>query len=740
MTVLAAVAVVMAYLGVAANRSADAARTSATLADDRLTTSLVAQGRRELNDKPRAVSGALAYFAEALRRGADSPALRLMIAVRRPRHRGLERRVYHGRTVALLGLIAMDGMLVGGGGDGAIHVYAPSGEERDRIPADVDSAYTLRAAPGHRVTAVGPHGTSGAVVVADLATHSIVAQFDLALRPWHARLGPAPGEIAVMADDGWRVYDFHGKQLRFHDSNQTMSSGFPEIDESGRWVVYNENHRDHTLDLLTMQDTLLPDGWGSPWSSADGSRRGVIDKSGDVHVITADGTLLHTISHRSEAGDSVVFDGSGEVGIVGAHEIDLYTPDGSADGSVQVDQEVSGVALRGHEVWVGDLQGTMRHFKDGRLVGSLPSHMTEIMTVALAGDAVGSVSSDSTLVVSNADFAQLKIDAPPCENGSYGSTGPLVDYACDDRMVLMMGRRRVGEIPLAGVDYATFSRTLDRAAIATVDHVVAFDPAGKVVATSPSGQTGPVAYADADHLYVMIHEQVMRWQIGTDHWEHIVDVPRGRALAATGDGFAVGYRDGALARFASPNGPGQVREQQRVALGAEVAALDVSPDGASLLATTVSGDAMVISTATWTVVRRLPAGEALGGQALFDDSGRVVLRLVRAAISVTDVATGTDLLFNFDLMRNVMGAHGLADGRVELEGDRPALIDIAADTRSSADIIHAIECRVPLRVEDANLAPAEIPKRLPVRSGPQASGLRPQVRSDSVPGTTEPEA
>ena len=86
MVALAGVALVMAYLGLAANKSrhlaeksAGEARTAASLAEDRLTAGLIAQGRRELNDN-RGLA-ALAYFAEALRRGADTPGLRFMIAV-----------------------------------------------------------------------------------------------------------------------------------------------------------------------------------------------------------------------------------------------------------------------------------------------------------------------------------------------------------------------------------------------------------------------------------------------------------------------------------------------------------------------------------------------------------------------------------------------------------------------------------------------------------------------------------
>ena len=93
------------------------------------------------------------------------------------------------------------------------------------------------------------------------------------------------------------------------------------------------------------------------------------------------------------------------------------------------------------------------------------------------------------------------------------------------------------------------------------------------------------------------------------------------------------------------------------------------------------------------------------GATVFDDTGDLILRQSRGMLTVTDRATGVDVLFNFELMRNVMVARGRTDGRFELLSDRPTLLDIPRDTRPRDEIIHAIDCRVPLHVVDSRIEP-----------------------------------
>ena len=700
MTVLAGVAVVMAYLGVSANRSADAAQTSAELAEDRLTQSLVAQGRRELNDNHELQ--ALAYFAEALRRGADSPSLRLMIAYA-DRGASVERAVFHGRAFGLTG----DGSaFYSGGRDGAIHVIAPSGVETATIATSFDSIETIRVAPGHRVVASASRGASGGIVVADTARRAVIAELTIPMHPWHLRLGPGLDEIAIVAPDGFYVYGYDGTQRRFYAASQALGNGDPQPDDTGRYVIYSLDRRDHVLDLVTMTDRELPAAWQSPWNSDDGTVHAVFDKDNTVHLLAADGTLVRTIPNRDARGETVAFSAAGdELAVVGEHDIDMFDLAGHPTGEIQVDSDLSGIALRGSDAWVGDLQGVVRHYHAGRLVGSVPSHLTEIMHIEAAGDAIASVSSDSTLVVSAADFAQLRYETlPGCDEASFGPVGPIVEYACGDKLEILLGRRKMGELPIQELAFATYSRPLDRVAVVS-DHVSVFDRAGALVASGPTGtdHIGPIAYEDDRHLLVLAADHLVRWTIGTDAWDRVADTPRATAIAEAPAGPILGFHDGSVAFFAGG------REARRLALHEEVAHLDLSPDARWLLVTLAAGDAIVVDVAAAAVVRKLTAGESLGGQASFDDDGRNVLRLVRAAISVTDRDTGVDLLFNFDLMRNVMGARGLADGRIELDGDSPALLDIGRDDRPRDAIVHAIECRVPLRVVDSALAPADPP-------------------------------
>jgi len=102
---------------------------------------------------------------------------------------------------------------------------------------------------------------------------------------------------------------------------------------------------------------------------------------------------------------------------------------------------------------------------------------------------------------------------------------------------------------------------------------------------------------------------------------------------------------------------------------------------------------------------KIAGAEIMGGATIFDDTGELVLRMSRGNLTVTDRATGVDILFNFDMMRNVMVGRGLADGRFELDSDRPALLDIPRDTRPRDVILRTIECRVPLKVIDSRVEP-----------------------------------
>jgi len=148
-----------ASLSIAANKSRSAAETSAgeardaaKLAEDRLTAGLIAQGRRELNDN-RGVA-ALAYFAEALRRGADTPGLRTMIAIAERGERDEELVLHDYKAMAITTLPT--GFAVGDSA-GKLHLFDASAKPAGELPLELEDVYIVRAR-GTRLAGRRSHG------------------------------------------------------------------------------------------------------------------------------------------------------------------------------------------------------------------------------------------------------------------------------------------------------------------------------------------------------------------------------------------------------------------------------------------------------------------------------------------------------------------------------------------------------------------------------------------------------
>ena len=139
MAALAAVAVVMASLGVDARRAA-------ALAEERLTASLIAQGRRELNDG-RALP-ALAYFAEALGRGADTPALRFMIAVAA---RAWPFEVVPAGGAAMTAVAHAPGWIAAADGHGGLRFWDADGRPRGQLATELGGIAELRRTADDRL-------------------------------------------------------------------------------------------------------------------------------------------------------------------------------------------------------------------------------------------------------------------------------------------------------------------------------------------------------------------------------------------------------------------------------------------------------------------------------------------------------------------------------------------------------------------------------------------------------------
>ena len=88
-------------------------------------------------------------------------------------------------------------------------------------------------------------------------------------------------------------------------------------------------------------------------------------------------------------------------------------------------------------------------------------------------------------------------------------------------------------------------------------------------------------------------------------------------------------------------------------------------------------------------------------------NGEFVLRSSRGKLTVWDRPAGEELVCNFDLLNDAWVARSTT-GRPH-RGHRRwiGLVDISGDTRPVAEILAEIACRIPLRVVDGRLAPAE---------------------------------
>ena len=139
MLALAAIATVMAALGIAARDSAPSKRTCRPCSPRiALTGSLVAQGIRELNDG-RDVQ-ALAHFGDALGRGADSRGLRFMVAIAT---RGWRDEIRVVRDQAALGITAGSDSAIVVNSLGVVRWWSARGEMLGELDTHVDSLQPL---------------------------------------------------------------------------------------------------------------------------------------------------------------------------------------------------------------------------------------------------------------------------------------------------------------------------------------------------------------------------------------------------------------------------------------------------------------------------------------------------------------------------------------------------------------------------------------------------------------------
>ncbi len=715
MVALAVVAIAMASLGIAANHSRAAAERSATdardaakraaeaaaLADDRLTQSLVAQGKRELNDG-RGLA-ALAYFAEALRRGTDTPALRFMIALAE-RAWPAERLVVRDRKISAIALTPT--AIVAGDQDGAIHWWTRAGEPTGNLALGLAEIHALILAPHDpaHATAIALKG----VAVVDLATHAVTAQIAIKPPPIVARVGPGADEVTVVEREAIVVYGFDGKPRRRAGFDAGKSDIEPIWGAGTRALFVAFGTELHRIDLVTMAVTVLETRvFDGPIGSADGTLIAWLDRDHVAHLADPSGKPRLTFRPANGPSQLVVSPDGARIGAIADRSIMVYEASGKEVREVPVEPNQGLVILRGDDLWSGTSVGLVRHYQNDVLVASLPSHVTELEDLRLEGDLLATVGSDGTLVVLDADAREVRLDADVCTHGSYNVAGNAIGYDCEDKkaLVLFIGHRRLGTLPGEDLQQAVIEPTSKRAAAVGATHLVVFDPDGKELARS-AAHLGPIAFVDAEHLLVVdpgetdpTAQGLYRWTVSGDRWERL-DAAHPSAIvvaaggAITGDDRAIVLRDVATGK-----------ELHRAEAGDRIDYVTASADRRWVAATTTTGGAVIVDGTTGAIVRTLAPADAVGYAATLDAHGDLLIRASRGALSIWDPHSGDELLWAGELLRAALTAVFADDGHIELAGRYAGELAIPAERRSVAEVLRAIDCRVPLKVSGSRLEP-----------------------------------
>jgi tRNA A-37 threonylcarbamoyl transferase component Bud32 len=697
MVVLAATASVMAYLSIVANenraeaeRNATAAKQSAALADERLTESLIAQGRRELNDG-RAMP-ALAYFAAAMKRGADSAGLRTMVSIA---SRGWKDILVAQRSPAIAAIAGSPkGWLVAADHDGTLRFWSDAGASLGELKSEVGSIGTLDVQSDDTLVVVGQHG-----MVHFGAKHEVLhrIKFDEA---WYARFGPGADEVTAVGETKLVVYGFDGAARRELALDAGDSGTEPVFDAATKRALLGSGDDLFLVDLTTMKRTLIAhDAWGPPIGTRGASFYAYVDRDRRVHLIDFSGAPIKTIETTTRP-NGLVFSQQGDrVGVVGDNQITIYDAKGTSLTSFPIEREQSMFLMRGDDVWIAGNQGVLRHYHDGVLVASIPAHATEVQAGVLARDAIALLGSDGGLAIVRANAAQLVLADEVCPKPTYASDGIATAYACGDKVRVFAGREHLGDYPVADLELRiAYDRTSQRVAITGSAGVHVF-ARGALVAKSD--KDGAAAFEDAEHLLVAEFKtkQLLRWTLATNTWDVVMPVGEVYALARVHGHTLLGTREGDLVVLDGRS------EITRVRVGEQVADIVASPDERWLAVHQANGATAIVDTASWAIARKLAPADNFGAAPTFDATGDLLLRSSRNALAIWDRATGEELVFGFDMLRDLSNGRFLADGRIELNRRQPGLLDIPRDTRPLADILRDIECKVPLEVVGSRIQP-----------------------------------
>jgi len=698
MVVLAGAAAVMAYLSVVANenrsdaeRNATAAKQAATLADERLTESLIAQGRRELNDD-RAMP-ALAYFAAAMRRGADGEGLRTMVSFAA---RGWKHVLVTVRDVPFSSVTASpNGWIAAGSYVGSVFYYDDTGKKLGEVKIEVGPIAFVERQPDDTLLVVGQKG------IVHLGSNHEVLRRIAAEEMWYARFGPGSDEITALGAAKLKVYGLDGVFRRQLDLDAAANGIEPIMDASTHHMLTLSGPDVVSIDLITMtQKIVAKDTWGLPGGGHGSSLFAYIDREHRVHVVDVLGNPIKTVEAASRPNSIVVSQDLDQIGIVGDNELTLLDRTGKRIASYPIEREQRLVLLRGKDAWVTGSEGVVHHYQDGALVASIPAHTTELHSGAIAKNALAMIASDGTMVILRADAQQVIYDKNVCDQASYASNGVATGYLCNDQVSLYVGRTHVGDYPASDDNVWVAQHSASgRTVVCGLAGIYVYDRDGQVLAKARRGMA-VAAFQDAEHLWVVeTNKRLWRWTFGTDAWEDILPVGEVYSVSALAGKVQLGDNDGKLIVVEDRH------EVARIDVGGAVVDLVPSSDGRWLAVSIATGATSIIDTQAWKVVRTLAPADNFGAAPTFDATGSLLLRSSRNALSILDRATGEELVFGIDLLRDVANGRFLPDGRIELNRRQPGLLDIPRDTRPIDQIVRDIDCKVPLKVVGSRIEP-----------------------------------
>ena len=699
MAALAALALVMAYLSVQAQRSRDDAEASATeardsakLAHDRLTASLLAQGTSELDNGHEL--RALAYFAEVLRRGGDTPGLREMIAIA---SRAWPYEL--GSADKAVAMAAGDGGFLTGTRDGRIRWYGADAQFQGEIATGYGVLSPMHHEQGYDVATSDDHG----VVFVSPTCCELIAKLDHPAFIHGAALGPGPDEVTVLEKEGLRVFDRRGALRRSGQPMPGKTYADVIFDTGAHHALVWQEGRLVVVDLATMASKdLSHDMFGDVARSTEASTFAYLDNARAIHVIAADGAPVAVIPSANRATIVTLSPSGDRVAAVSEHEVAVYERTGKLVQAFSADSR-AGIIIRGDDVWTGTRDGTIRRYHAGILVASLPLHPGDIGKMVMDGDRIASVGADDRMVISRADAEQLHVVPPVCDRTqNWPVQLGVMSFCTDGRIVLQVGRHVVGDLVDVTDDEPGFSydRATGRTAVATAELAI-YDRDGKLIAASKQKHHfGDVAIEDADHVLALDVPTGFqwRWTFAADLLDQVMPVEHASAIAVGATGVLLAYDDGHVVELVGD------REVRRFDVGQRVGFISMSPDRKWAAMQFESGGTVIVDAATGTVAQRLVGADTSSVEPSFDDSGALLIRPLNSDPTIWDRTTGLPLISHVDLLQHpdtdfVFGPGGV----LEMQGDVDGTIELARDTRPTEALLEDIACRVPLGVVDGRL-------------------------------------